>query len=727
MELLKIYKYRIITDPHNPDVTHKLDKIYSFLNSDDFRIVESSIIPYYNGVINEYYEVVVPAEISKINFPDRLIMEKIIDDINYDYLFYTYKDITPSESLNISNNIKLLLNLKYNLDIDYIQIETDYDGDSESITYTPINKHKNKIYYYSINPYTFNEEIIKQYSLISNDPLTPFSVSQLGSKVNPRGSGNIKTSDNMFFKENNGNNDEKSELFKEKTLSMRDDGYITLPPPYYKMNKDQIIVSGECFKQYGGIIDRVDPIIVGKYPLKILDNLEFPVSPSKWLLNASEDIQNNKIPTMSILVPSFWIEHNRGNTELDFISMINLYYVSVKSYMQLCDKYQILNYCINSIEVINTHRIKASFCNYDQVIEFKENLKINLKVIMKRHNIDYKIFKKYDHAIACRWKLNDIPSIIVSSDKITDISSNLNDEKYYVIYSRPIGAEIPEYDRDIMYKECVNAYYVYNNQYTNNNISNVRNTEISKTRSMKELLEYYPVNDVLYDKLSFNEIMDYVYTDPNNEIYKYSFGIKFSEDMINGYFDTPTGFLKGMMKSYPSFTELDLKLGNLLMNKHKISDHSALYTFEVAVNSTDYLLPQSNSELINTKLDKSNNIHKITNLRNRNMTELKLLSNYRKDLNILSTNYLPSEDPGYIISLFEIILPIGEYTDKDIFKYIQEYWRKGWMLSPWSKYIYKNTGKLSKSNLSIPSFLIESSENINKSKLAIQLLNSLIK
>ena len=237
---------------------------------------------------------------------------------------------------------------------------------------------------------------------------------------------------------------------------------------------------------------------------------------------------------------------------------------------------------------------------------------------------------------------------------------------------------------------------------------------------LSKLLKYYPVNDQdgerLYDKSSFEKIHDSVYISPNNEIYKYSFGIKFSEEMINGYFDTPTGFLKGMMKTYPSFTNIDLKLGNLLMDKYKISDNLALYKFEIAINSTDYLLPQSNSEL------SSKPIVNMNKLRHKNMAELTLLSNYRRDLKGLSTNYLPSEDPGYIIPLFEMVLPIGEYKDKDMYEYIQEYWKNGWMLSPWSKHIYEKSKKLSKSNLYIPSFLIESSENINKIKFAIRSL-----
>lgn len=701
MDQLKIYDYQIITDPYRPDI--KIKEIKKLIESDDFRVLDKKIEIADNGIVKEYYSVVVPEEIIGVDFDGRLRLEELISEANYPHLSYSFDEIGEIDeeiAYQISLTVKSLLNKKYYLDIDNVQILRLNDN----IIFVPTDEKGDMIYISSANKYPIKYSDIEGYNLISDDPLVPYA-----SRTFDKNFTNYKSTHGAFFVKSD------EDQLRNVTTDLREQGYFSIPSSYNQMNKKQIIRGGEYSSEYGSQLKRVDPYIVGKFSQQTLKDLNFDID--NWIVSNMD----SDIPFYNMAMPSFWNIYVRKQDPKNIHVKIELLYATLKSYIEICNKYPILNTELDSIKIINDHEIHARFCDINQIKDFKKQMIHTLKYIINSHSIDYIPFSLLDNAIAYKWKLSNVPSLIICSDQLNE--PNRRQLLYYVVIDQPKGSTLPDKNNiKFIYKECMNEWTLYHQQFKITNQSNTQNKIISKAsqKSLVTLLKYYPVNNNLYSITSFEELLDGVYKSPEeNIVYPYSLGIKLNQQMLYGYFDSPTGFMKGMMNKYPGLADMNVEIGNLLMSKHKITEELALYSFEITIHSTDFLLPTLNSGIEDGTTD-------LRTERPKKRVELSLLSGFRPDLNKISTNYLPSDDPGYMIRIFDMMLPIGQYTDKDIYEYIKLFWAKGWVLSKWAKYVYLKHGKLSAVDFNIPSYLVESSENVIKSKYAIKKLNSLI-
>jgi len=766
MDKLNIYEYNIITDPNDPDSGLSLNEILSSIQSDDFRILEKNFNIYDKTITFYYFKVVVPEEITGVSSSKRLRIEELITNINYHHLFYSldyelFDDNDDDYSdyiINLSPSIKILLEDTYDINIDNIQVsKTD-----KYITFTPIDKNGRMIYVKNIRKINFdtdsntnsdsnidgtntNLDILLKKIYISNDPLTPYAIS------NKEKLSDYSTNSKLFLFNNRNqkiNHFFEIDYLRDRILKLREDGYISFPPKYFSLTKHNINIGGEVILEFGGYLERVDPYIISKFSP---DFLSYPTE--KWLLNTVERINNEYIPKITIDAPKSWIRYTNEDYDKydDITTKIEFTYGAIKSYLELSSEYNELYMNIRSINIINKRQVQCCFYNLEQLNKFKEALKINLNMIQTTNLINYSIYYDYDYAISWKWYLQkyNINGLIVNSGLI----NNSDNDKiaYYLIYLKPKGIEIPIIDDEIVYKNCINALYIHYQKYSNDNILLHTTTDINKKQidltnkkgKLSYLLEMFPItsnnnsNETLMHKNDFDIIWD-IYINPSynnlndnslSKIYKYSMGIKYYDLIINGYFNHPTGFVKGILNVDPIYNYnllsshhnsnkegAKIDIGKLLLTENEISENFVMYQFEIAVNYSDYYIPNNNSEII------SRDFKKIES----NLVSTKLFNQYRSDLSNLSSKYIPSDDPGKIIYLFELILPINTYDKTELYNYVNNIWKQGYFLSLWSKYIYKTHNKISYSNLSIPNFLIEASENTTKSVEAINKINNII-
>nr|QBK90225.1 MAG: hypothetical protein LCPAC102_01380 [Pithovirus LCPAC102] len=718
---LNVYKYKIITNPHHPEIQSTYKKIKELIYSDNFSIISKTYNLVSNGIIIEIFKIVVPFEISGINSTIRMNLEKLISNINYICLDYsiTIDEIDMQQVPKIKKIIKEYIMRELNVDILYIQVSV-YDT---NITFTPIDKYYKNIYIKNNILHELDYDEIKTYELISTDTLTPYA-SQL---THPTDNSKlykvykklflIKSSNNIYA-----DDIEKVDLIKDQLINLRENGYISLPTPYKELSKKEIHIGAEVILEWGGYLERVEPIIVAKLNTNIYG------IPEIWIQHAIDNICDNKLPLYQFNAPSEWIVNTKG--WLDDSYIYKLKYFVISSYLEIIKIYPILQCTLSSINVISKVKICGQFPNKNSFDLFMNKLSIKIKLFInnKKNNVNMKSFNEYDDAIVFRWKLE------TSYDDIKSIIFNTT-YKYYVIYETPNYVDIPHYNKnelDIIKEECI--YQLNLNYASILNTSNINNDGYNtKNMNLIELLSLFPVeykngNYVLISIKDFIKnkdlyIGDDMYVNPyTNVIYPYSYGIKYFNEMINGYFSTPTKFLSGILNKFPYMPMVNINIGSLLMNKYNIDDiiseklsDNIMYSFEIAINTDNLYVPKDNVIL-----------HKFRNNKiGRKRIEIKLSHNYRKDLNNYSL-ILPSKDPGYIFPLFDIILPKNVYNEMELYKYVNNIWKHGILLSLWGKHIYTQTKKLSISFLRLHPFIVESFENTTKGINTILKLNHIL-
>lgn len=677
------YKYEIFTDPYDPEIEYYYNDFIKLIKKSN--IINKLVEPLDNGIEHHIYTII--TDENRLNKIDRLV-----NKIKYTPLTYSVSNVkinTGKDINSLRETIKTYLNDHFYADIFYIDMMSIDDIN----IFTAYDKDMYPIY---VNPRVFSRikeikyEDIKSYITPSQDPLIPYISKDIDNKVNFK--------DDMFLIENT-----DIGIINETLLRYREEGYITIPTKNYHMEKYDINVAAEYLSEHNADIKRIDPYLVAKITSNVI-NVDSFILRNMQL--------NNDVPSINLTASPEWViktrEFDKDNTRM----LLELYYSTVVSYIKLLEKYPILNNQLNKIKLINVHTVRLNFANSEQLNTFINIWKKKLKYTSQ---ITYIPFNNINNALAYRHKIDN--SIIIDTDQINN--NNTDDIIYYVVFDTPKGSKLPDRRKiDIIRNEIINQFIEYHKQFIkyDNMINNNNNNNGNGNKTLEELLSYYLYGDNLYSLSSFKEVIDGIYT-IDNKIYDYSYAIKNSNLMLYGYFTSTSGFSKGLMEKIPGRAIIDMSTtGQLLMNKYKLDDINILYSFNIAINSSDYYIPSNNSEL------KDNN-ENIYNINRRN--ELKLVNRYRQDLAKISTSYLPKDDPGYKIKLFNLILPNNAYDDKSIYEYISKIWKYGYLLSEWAKYIYIKHNKISRKQLVIPEILTYC-ESIEDSLKFIELFRDLL-
>ena len=694
---LTLYNYEIITNPTHPEIYEKYNIIKDMFKSDDFVIYSYNRNILHNGLLIESYELYVPYEITGNDSPKRLKLEDLIYSITYMPIDYSFPDDVDIQNISLIMHTLFKKILLHNIDI----IKTIHIDDV--ITFIPVLKNGERIYTRNNIKYNIDYEKIKDYKMISDDTLTPYAANNLENNID---STNFMSYSGIFLYKKYHNNDETIELIRDEILNLRDDGYISIPSIYKKITKEDIEISGEIIKEWGGYIKRINPVLVAKL------KTNFNLIPEIWINKSIDSIKNNLLPKYEFSAPSKWITFTKRDTTFDNTSLYVFEYITIISYLKTIVKYPLMQETINSIHIVSRNKGNAQFPNIDSYNHFHENLSYRLDRYIndKTYNIEYHIFDDYEDAIAFKWKLQSMmPNI-----EILIIEKN----SYIVIFNGIPGLIIPEYNINDMNNIKKELIQIINKNYASF-IKSTGVTNNTMNMGILELLSLFPamIKDryVLINKKDFEKLNDKLYINPyTGKLYQYSYGITYFKEMINGYFITPTKILGGIINKFPSMVLPRINKGEILMNKYSMGEKS-LYNFEIAFSAKELFIEKDNAIL--QKYDDSE-IKK-------NQIEISLLSEYRPEIHN-NSKILPSNDPGYIYPLIDLSLPKNLYKDAELYEYIKNIWNSGVLLSLWGKHIYMKTGKISVSFLNIPSYIIESVENTIKSNNTILKLNSVV-
>lgn len=687
IDSVNIHNYEIITDINNPSVTNTWNEIIKILNLKSIRIIESSIKNIKNGLIHNTYNIVIPDEISG-NISDKKIkLDKLFDSIQYKLLTYEVKsDEVDIEQIQIIL-IKIINNI-YNVEVDSFNITSIYNDINKIIIFTALYSNGENIYINNALNYNINIDDIKDYALISNDTLTPYAAMESVTDIIYT---DLKSYNKLFLIKNTKTNLDNAKIIQDHLLNMREEGYISLPTNYKEMTTNDINIGAEIILMFDGKLKRINPIMVGQLNIEHND-------PENWILNSIQKINNGKLPLININAPITWIENTRINSDFnsDYYTVKYIYACIIGYLNVVSENYNLLN-SLDSIQIQSKFSCIAEFENNEQLLKFKTNveeiLKSSNKIVMESFR-STNSKDNIDKSIAYRWKLQkeypNIRSLRIRNPLI------LNEDIIYVVYKLPNGIDKQIYEYTEIINECNNLNKNFKNELllSDNIINNIDNM-------------YMKVNKLEH------KLLNNIYVKPDKtSIYKYSMAISKCEKMMDGYFSTPNEFIMGILNNAYKIIPMNIEIGSLIMNKDKISDELMIYSFEIAFNMIDFLTPSENAYL---KEDIRSTL-----------IETALYVNYSKKLEKNISELVPSQKPGIIRPLYEIILPNNIYGDDIIYNFMNKLWKQGWFLTQWAKNVYNTTKKMSYVKFDIPNFLVEANEHTGKSDHAFRMLKNLI-
>lgn len=405
-----IYSLTWVTDPFDPDITHRYNMIIKALNGPRFTIITKMTTGLEQSIIKNNYTVkqlpgdAIDYQVFKlpVDNPISTIIEQI-GLINFVPVIistiFTSEDIFNT-NLYLSNRhiVKLFTEILLDTIVDTV-LETKYLLSFPLSPTSILNsgifeglQPDNQQYLISYTPYLSSGEAIyrkashltdlilgcdlnrlKGYQPIKYDLLDRYAIDQL---YNPL----VKTrkvlvgNKEVIFVLNGDENDENGEFIlqvEDYVRSLRMKGYFSLSSaswltPLYI----------EIAKMMKMIIHRADESMVFQIPPEYpITDFKMPIE--QWVMNSAIRILDNKLPIFIVEPPEMVIDNIDSYSSLDLKS--KLLFASFRAYYRMTHDNPILLPHITEIKVLPNYSIQIPIATLNDILKFKYYLPIMLE------------------------------------------------------------------------------------------------------------------------------------------------------------------------------------------------------------------------------------------------------------------------------------------------------------------------------------------------------------
>lgn len=694
----QVVKYQFITDPFYPEIVPIYQRLKLFLQ--EAQIISQNKKYINRGLVQYQYHIIYPEETVGYHSNLRTQIDQHISDLKYVPLIYSCPWNSSSQNIpSFQKIIHYLLEKLFAVNIDHLEVHYFED----TLSFTPTYQGE-KIYVYKstvslMSPNSSSNQdssnaIIDHKALIgkimiSDDPLIPYVVNEIYPHDDPQ---IYSSSNRVFLIDYSDETREKVDLILDSLENMKEDGYLSLPSSNRNFNRQDLKVGVELLLNLGGSIKKLNPIVVGQ--------VHHRFNHQSWIEESIDQIQSDKFPLFSFSPPDNWILYAK-NYDTNYLLHPTLHYLSLLSYLETIEKNPSLRNSLDSLQVNSVLDLSCRFPDLSMFEFFYKRLDLMIERCITTDNkcIEHKRFDDYSRAIGFRWKvlsiLGDSSPLIIEYE-----------DDYWVFYQKMNSVEaIPFSTEDLdqithNYQAHLSSFYL--NKNTLNHVGSLaistisgdtkdqenQTTQSTQGMDLYQLVRLFPMeksdkidNGYVLVDVSDLEMEGDEYLNPGTQettIYYYSYEAKYFKEMINGCIDLPTKYVKGIINPDTIFVKFpEITIGKILMSKYEMADGVEMYSFEVGLSAENfYGLPQLDGKI------------------RRNQVEEALLLNYRPDL-VDNYTILPSQDPGYIIPIFDMMVTKNMYSDEQLYLEVKNMWKSGACMTEWSKYLYEKEGKIS--------------------------------